>query len=91
MSPPPLLASNGRWRSVWNLVFNPNELNKTYDLEGQVRVQVHYYEDGNGNNGSNGGSGNALLADNGNLDSGNLDNGLDDFVDDDYRNDDSIF
>ena len=38
---------NGRWRSVWNLVFNPTELNKTFELKGLVRVQVHYYEDGN--------------------------------------------
>lgn len=28
-------------------MFNPNELNKSYELEGLVRVQVHYYEDGN--------------------------------------------
>jgi len=38
---------NGRWRSVWNLTFNPNELNRNYELEGLIRVQVHYYEDGN--------------------------------------------
>jgi len=38
---------NGRWRSVWSLTFNPKELNNAYDLEGCVKVQVHYYEDGN--------------------------------------------
>lgn len=38
---------NGRWRSVWTIEFNPSELNKTYKLNGLIRVQVHYYEDGN--------------------------------------------
>ena len=38
---------NGRWRSVWTMTFNPNALGEKYPLEGAVKVQVHYYEDGN--------------------------------------------
>jgi len=34
----------GRWRSVWTLVFKPGGELK---LEGNLKVQVHYYEDGN--------------------------------------------
>jgi capping protein alpha len=38
---------NGRWRSVWTFTFNPNSTGEKFDLEGSVKVQVHYYEDGN--------------------------------------------
>jgi len=34
----------GRWRSVWTIKFKPGGEAK---LEGNVRLQVHYYEDGN--------------------------------------------
>lgn len=36
---------NGRWRSVWKTTFNPSS--GRAELTGSVRVQVHYYEDGN--------------------------------------------
>ena len=36
---------NGRWRSVWSTTFNPGS--GKADLSGSLRVQVHYYEDGN--------------------------------------------
>ncbi|XP_042910123.1 F-actin-capping protein subunit alpha [Parasteatoda tepidariorum] len=36
---------NGRWRSVWSVTFSPDST--TADLQGIVKVQVHYYEDGN--------------------------------------------
>jgi len=35
---------NGRWRSVWTATFKPGG---TLKLEGNIRVNVHYYEDGN--------------------------------------------
>jgi len=35
---------NGRWRSVWTATFVPG---KQAALTGNVRVNVHYYEDGN--------------------------------------------
>nr|CAG4634892.1 EOG090X08VX [Alona affinis] len=34
---------NGRWRSQWSAVFSGG----TGELQGTLRVQVHYYEDGN--------------------------------------------
>jgi len=34
----------GRWRSVWTIKFKPGGEAK---LDGNVRLQVHYYEDGN--------------------------------------------
>lgn len=37
---------NGRWRSVWSLSFNPSK-DKQAQLEGLIRLHVHYYEDGN--------------------------------------------
>lgn len=37
---------NGRWRSVWNISFNPNK-DKQAQLNGLIRLHVHYYEDGN--------------------------------------------
>jgi len=36
---------NGRWRSQWTIKFSPGGGNM--NLSGQVRVNVHYYEDGN--------------------------------------------
>jgi len=35
---------NGRWRSVWTVVFKPGSQAK---LEGNIKINVHYYEDGN--------------------------------------------
>lgn len=35
---------NGRWRSEWTISFNPGS---SAELKGLLRVQVHYYEDGN--------------------------------------------
>jgi len=35
---------NGRWRSVWSATFVPG---KQAALAGNVRINVHYYEDGN--------------------------------------------
>jgi len=34
---------NGRWRSVWNIKVSGSKA----EIEGTIRVQVHYYEDGN--------------------------------------------
>lgn len=36
---------NGRWRSVWSVSFNTSS--GTAELRGSLKVQVHYYEDGN--------------------------------------------
>lgn len=36
---------NGRWRSIWKTTFNPTS--GKAELNGSVRVHVHYYEDGN--------------------------------------------
>jgi len=36
---------NGRWRSVWNISFHPSA--KQAELNGLIRLHVHYYEDGN--------------------------------------------
>jgi len=35
---------NGRWRSQWTCKFSPGQ---NINLNGQIRVNVHYYEDGN--------------------------------------------
>jgi len=35
---------NGRWRSVWTATFVPG---KAAQLTGNIRINVHYYEDGN--------------------------------------------
>lgn len=37
---------NGRWRSVWNISFDPTK-DKQAELRGLIRLHVHYYEDGN--------------------------------------------
>jgi len=34
---------NGRWRSVWHIKISGGKA----EIEGNIRVQVHYYEDGN--------------------------------------------
>jgi len=41
----PLNYWNGRWRSQWTCKFSPGGGN--LNLSGQIRVNVHYYEDGN--------------------------------------------
>ena len=35
---------NGRWRSVWECTFSGNG---SITLKGNLKLQVHYYEDGN--------------------------------------------
>ncbi|XP_055342812.1 F-actin-capping protein subunit alpha-like [Paramacrobiotus metropolitanus] len=37
---------NGRWRSQWSLTFSPGS-DSSVELRGIIKVQVHYYEDGN--------------------------------------------
>lgn len=37
---------NGRWRSIWTISFNPGK-DKQVELNGVIRLHVHYYEDGN--------------------------------------------
>jgi capping protein alpha len=37
---------NGRWRSQWSMTFSPTK-GATAELKGLLKVQVHYYEDGN--------------------------------------------
>ena len=36
---------NGKWRSQWSLTFP--ESGGTVEITGILKVQVHYYEDGN--------------------------------------------
>ncbi|CAG7677030.1 unnamed protein product [Allacma fusca] len=38
---------NGRWRSQWTVSFDPSALGENVELKGVIKVQVHYYEDGN--------------------------------------------
>jgi len=35
---------NGRWRNVWTVQFKPGSQAK---IDGAIKIQVHYYEDGN--------------------------------------------
>jgi len=37
--------STGRWRSLWTCTFKPGSGNA--ELKGNIRITVHYYEDGN--------------------------------------------
>lgn len=38
---------NGRWRSVWGITFPVSGGGGTAELKGLLKLQVHYYEDGN--------------------------------------------
>lgn len=38
---------NARWRSRWAVTFQPSAKNESIELNGILKVQVHYYEDGN--------------------------------------------
>ncbi|OXA62275.1 F-actin-capping protein subunit alpha [Folsomia candida] len=38
---------NGRWRSQWTVSFDPSAIGEMVEVKGVVKVQVHYYEDGN--------------------------------------------
>lgn len=38
---------NGRWRSRWQVTFQPGVGSAQAELVGNLKVQVHYYEDGN--------------------------------------------
>jgi hypothetical protein len=39
------VCSNGRWRSVWTCSFKQSGGNA--ELKGTLKINVHYYEDGN--------------------------------------------
>lgn len=38
---------NARWRARWAITFQPSSRNESIELNGILKVQVHYYEDGN--------------------------------------------
>jgi len=38
---------NARWRARWAVSFQPSSRNESIELNGILKVQVHYYEDGN--------------------------------------------
>jgi len=38
---------NARWRARWAVTFQPSANNETIEINGILKVQVHYYEDGN--------------------------------------------
>lgn len=38
---------NGRWRSQWHIAFQPGSGSTATEIKGVLKVQVHYYEDGN--------------------------------------------
>lgn len=38
---------NGRWRSQWTVSFDPSAIGDKVEVKGVIKVQVHYYEDGN--------------------------------------------
>jgi capping protein (actin filament) muscle Z-line, alpha len=41
------LCRNTRWRSRWAFTFQPSGKGESVELNGIIKVQVHYYEDGN--------------------------------------------
>jgi capping protein alpha len=43
----PLNYWNARWRSRWAITFQPTNNKQEVELNGIIKVQVHYYEDGN--------------------------------------------
>ena len=38
---------NARWRARWSVSFQPSSKSDNIELNGILKVQVHYYEDGN--------------------------------------------
>ncbi len=38
---------NARWRSRWVITFQPTQSGTECELDGVIKAQVHYYEDGN--------------------------------------------
>jgi capping protein alpha len=38
---------NARWRSRWAVTFHPSSRHEAIEINGILKVQVHYYEDGN--------------------------------------------
>jgi capping protein alpha len=38
---------NARWRARWAITFQPSIVKSDVELNGVIKVQVHYYEDGN--------------------------------------------
>lgn len=38
---------NGRWRSEWTVTYNPGNPGEAGSIRGLLKLQVHYYEDGN--------------------------------------------
>lgn len=40
-----IIFRNGLWRSVWSIKFTPGQ--GKAELQGKIKAQVHYYENGN--------------------------------------------